>query len=147
MGQQESEQPLASKVALMTDELTREQIERCIKWWEREEAATRHKEHALMCCWTILALRSLSAPVCPHIVTSDEGTSYCKLAAAPAPGMVMVPIPEGMLKPLSVIGKRLHEEFRGRFSIERPRQFSENERQVIVAAMGVLLSALPEDKP
>lgn len=56
--------------------------------------------------------------------------------------LVRVEKPRGMQEPLLKIGTRLLQEFQGRFSIAQPRQFTNNERQIIVQALTTMLQAL-----
>lgn len=64
--------------------------------------------------------------------------------------MVSVPAPRGMRKPLEMIGARLLTFYRDRFALVEPVHHTDNERQVLIAALELLQAALvapPEVTP
>lgn len=56
--------------------------------------------------------------------------------------MVSVPAPRGMHKPLEMIGTRLLKFYRDRLALVEPIHHTDNERQVLVAALELLQAAL-----
>ena len=83
----------------------------------------------------------------PHCTGNTEAVATVKWnrrarAAQEPDGWVSVPMPSGMPEPLRKIGSRLRMQLADRFSISRPIQFTDNERQTLLAALDVLASAL-----
>lgn len=63
-------------------------------------------------------------------------------AKQPPEGYVLVRTPQGMREPLEKIGNRLLDFYRDRFALANPVQHTDNERQVLIAALKLLRETL-----